>query len=150
MASPNGALSNSRQEADRDDAKEPQLTTKRQDRPSRSAAGKANARISAVALRETSLETEGNQNLLAETFSSGNSKRQDSLAWAEMESEPVRNWSSHPEIPPKLYARLMSLLTQAFFNGLLRDLGAKDVRVVEMFSVSADDVQLLPYVLASR
>lgn len=38
---------------------------------------------------------------------------------------------------------------QAFFNGLLRDLGAKDIRVVEMFSVSAEDVQLLPYVLAS-
>lgn len=90
MSSPNGKSSNSRQEAGRDESEEPQMTTTRQTRPSRNAAGKANARISAVAFRENSPETQDNQNLLAETFSSGNSKRQDSLAWVEMESEPVR------------------------------------------------------------
>lgn len=40
----------------------------------------------------------------------------------------------------------MAAKLQAFFNGLLRDWGVKDARVVEMFSVSIDDLQLLPYV----
>lgn len=63
--------------------------TTRQARPSRSAAGKANARISAAALREASPEVQDGENLLTETLISGKSKREDSLAWVEMESEPV-------------------------------------------------------------
>lgn len=103
MSSPNGAPVD---EPHRNEAEEPQTpatTYTRQTRPSRDAAGKANANISAVALRETSPEVQENSNLLAETLTAfSGSKRDDSLAWAEIESEPVGKaifWSRHQ--PPR-------------------------------------------------
>lgn len=42
-----------------------------------------------MALRETSPAVQDGESLLNETLISGKNKREDSLAWVEMESEPV-------------------------------------------------------------
>lgn len=87
--------SSSRHQPSRGEAENSQMATTRQARPSRSAAGQANAKISAVALRETSPEEQDGRNLLAETLTmSSGSKRDDSLAWVEIESEPVGEMNS--------------------------------------------------------
>lgn len=91
MSSPEGVPSHLRCEAGWDGAAASQKMTTRPPRPSRSAAGKANARISAAALHEASPEVQDGETLLTETLTSGKSKREDSLAWVEMESEPVRH-----------------------------------------------------------
>ncbi|KAF3763633.1 hypothetical protein M406DRAFT_74217 [Cryphonectria parasitica EP155] len=89
----------------------------------RNTACRASVKISATADREKSPETLSDHpgGLLGEALTTKTSDDQDKWkAWVEMESEP------------------------AFFSGLLRDLGVKDVKVAEMFSVSIDDIQLLP------
>lgn len=94
MASANGTPANSQPEAGHGEAEEPQKATTGSTRPSRSAAGKANAKISAVALRETSPDEQENGRLLAESLTAFTGKRRnEALGWVDMESEPVRQTS---------------------------------------------------------
>lgn len=91
-------------------------------RPQRGAATKASTIISQAARTESTLEHNLSippEELLRETLSPLREVEQNQWkAWVEIESDP------------------------AFFNGLLRDLGAQDIKVTELFSV--DEFDFLP------
>ncbi|KAL1853666.1 hypothetical protein Daus18300_011702 [Diaporthe australafricana] len=91
-------------------------------RPQRGAATKASTVISGAARSESTLEHNLSippEDLLRETLAPIRDVEQDEWkAWVEIESDP------------------------AFFNGLLRDLGAQDIKVSELFSV--DEIDYLP------
>lgn len=40
-----------------------------------------------------------------------------------------------------------NLLLKAFFNTILRDLGVKDVKTQELFTIDQSSLDLLPYVI---
>lgn len=111
-------------------------------RPQRGAATKASAVISQAARNESTLEHSLSippEDLLRETLAPLRDVEQDGWkAWVEIESDPVSSMNSACLIA-------VSEITdapQAFFNGLLRDLGAQDIKVTELFSV--DEVDFLP------
>ncbi|KAI3396048.1 hypothetical protein diail_544 [Diaporthe ilicicola] len=91
-------------------------------RPQRGAATKASTVISEAARSESTLEYNLSippEDLLRESLNPiRDSEQNEWKAWVEIESDP------------------------AFFNGLLRDLGAQDIKVTELFSV--DEVDYLP------
>lgn len=60
--------------------------------------------------------------------------------WIELESEPVRvcKITQRPPSP--------SLLLQAFFNIILRDLGVKHVKTQELFTIDQASLDALPWV----
>lgn len=40
-------------------------------------------------------------------------------------------------------------MRQAYFSGVLKDLGVEDVKIQELFAVTMDEVEQLPYVFIS-
>lgn len=59
--------------------------------------------------------------------------------WVEMESEPVHRKAHHNQ-------RLELTLLQAFFNVMLREMGVREVKVLDVFSVEEDMLAALPCV----
>lgn len=73
--------------------------------------------------------------------------------WVELESEPVSDYCckcarvDYNETTRRLIDPALTLRFQAFFNFIISDLGVKDVKAQEIFSIDPESLDMLPSVV---
>lgn len=131
----NDTTSRKRKESPCEDVDETPVPKSRRN-PKRKATEVAAAATTAIAVQESRQASL----LLREALEPiSQEELQDWEGWCEVESEPVRVFEHSLE-----RTSASDHMLQAFFNAMLREMGVRDVKVQEVFSVDEDYVATLP------